>query len=193
MESPTRVDSRSAVERFRRAPIGESRPSLRISFKGDTCPALGIESRPGELVIEATSPNGEIAEWFDDFWWTDVLNRWMNEAITVIIEPTPGAMVHPVVLHHVSMIRRVAPLWRIIGRGFPADLSRPGAIREIVRSGYHEIQLQDGAPGGQKDGKIDLETRNLDEIFAEIRREQQQIGVQRPILVRIPSGIPRKS
>lgn len=188
MDSRTRVEVRSTAERFRRPPVSEKRPSLRIAFSSDGSLPGGADVHPGELVLEATGPTGDIAEWFNDFWWTDVLHRWMDQAMTVVVEPTPVAMVHPVVLHHVAMIRRVAPSWRVIGRGFASDLSHPGSIGDIVQSGYHEIQVQEGPRDCNlicgKTGDI----RPVDEIFAEIRREQQRIGVPRPILVRIPSG-----
>ena len=184
MDARARTEGGTAAERLRRPPVSESPSPVVVRFAGDGCFDTSSGAPPAEFVIEAIGPDGQPAVWFDDYWWTGVLQRWMESALTVVIERSTGAITHPVVLHHVAMIRRVAPAWRVIAKGSAADLSGPDCASQIALSGYHEIHVCDGGEEG-----LHGEVRALEEVFADIRREQQRLGTQRPILVRVPSGM----
>ena len=191
MDDKSRLEARQATERLRRPPSEPRR--IQLSF--DSGGKLGeqIVPAPAELALEATNAEGELAAWFHDGWWTEVIERWGDDPVTIHISPTASALLHMVVLHQLEMIRRVAPTWRIVGHAYRDDLSDEDAIDRLACSPYDEIRVIDQtrhsrAPSGQSS----LGTA-LNEIFGRIRREQTRAGTTRPILVRLPAGASKLS
>jgi len=182
MDAPTRSAIRSESRRKRRPPsTGQGNSDWQVPFCGTGI--LPQSGTPTTLTICVTDEAGELAPWFDDYWWTDVLQRWMDFAVTVAIAPTPSAILHPVVLYHMEMIRRIVPQWRIVGRAFAHEFSTDEGIAQLAASPYHEVHVLDGAARTE-----DADHRPLEEIFAEVRRMQQKLGTRHPILVRLPSN-----
>lgn len=101
-----------------------------------------------ELILELTDEEGELAPWFDDFWWVDVLTRFKNRAVTFHISPTPAALLHPVVLHQLEMICRLEPTWRIVGYAYRKELEQCEADA-VARSPYHQLWVVEGARRGK--------------------------------------------
>jgi len=142
---------------------------------------------PIELTIEATNAEGDLAAWFDDFWWTDVIERWGYEPVTIHLAPTPQALLHPVVLHQMEMVRRVAPRWRTVGHVYSHDVTSDDATESIACSPYHEIRFLDKERRGAVESERQGKALPIDELFGRIRREQSRLRTMRPVLVRIPS------
>ncbi len=151
------------------------------------------DAAPLELTLEVTDADGEIAPWFDDYWWTELINTWGDRTVTIHIAPTLLALQHMVVLHHLDMVCRVAPRWRIVGHGYRDDLDGVDSIAALVKSAYHEIRMIDRPRPGIGIATRKLEGAGLDELFGQVRREQQKLDRTTPTLVRVPSPEPPAS
>ncbi|HRX86197.1 MAG TPA: hypothetical protein P5572_14350 [Phycisphaerae bacterium] len=138
------------------------------------------ETPPSELLLEATDAAGEPAAWLDDFFWMSALQAWSNAPLTVRFLPTPHSLLHPVVLHHVSMLRRVAPQWRVVGHCHVNDLAEDGAINAAAQSPYHELHIAEGAREGEPRPAHPL---RIEDALARIRRIQVANGRTMPIIV----------
>ncbi|UCE61175.1 MAG: hypothetical protein JSU63_05380 [Phycisphaerales bacterium] len=188
MDSDSSVEQRRATQQKRRPPGEVVRVTAR--FDSDGVLQEDLTSAPAEVMIEATDSEGEVAVWFDDYWWTDLIERWVDDPITLHITQTPGALLHPVVLHQMEMVGRVAPRWRMVGHSYRSDVSTDDAIESLACSAYHEVRFLDqtrpGAPRSDREG-LDL---SVDELFGRIRREQVRLGATRPVLVRLPAQSP---
>lgn len=147
-----------------------------------------IPSGSVQLIVEATNIDGELAEWFDAHWWSEAIEVWADSQVLVQIEPTPNALLHPVTLQHIEMLRRVVPHWRIVGLGFRDDIATDDAVVTVAHSLYDEVRIEDAdrRPRGQGDRM--LHHRRIEDLFAAIRREQTRVGRTRPVLVRLPSS-----
>ncbi len=188
MDERIETRERNAAESLRRPPSTPRR--LSVSF--DNGHELDLESTPvpSEIAVEATDSAEQLADWFGDVWWSEVVRRWGESAVTVHIRPTPGALLQMVVLYQLEMICRVVPRWRLVGHAFRDDVATDDAIDQLVRSPYDEIRFLDaprhaaGVPGKPgNDGPLDA-------LFGRIRRAQAQIGTKRPILIRLPADAP---
>ena len=184
MDLERRVETRHVVQRSRRAP----REPARIVATFDEGCELGDEVilAPIELTIEPTNAEMETASWFNDFWWTDVIQRWNDCSVTVHIAPTPGALLHPVVLYQLDMLWRVAPNWRIVGHAYTDDIVTDEAIDQLASSPYHEVHFTDQPRPGAPSSDRCTWRRPLEDLFGRIRRAQSRVGAVTPILVRLP-------
>lgn len=135
---------------------------------------------PTELVLETTNDAGEPAAWLDDYFWMPLLQAWSESPLTVRFTASPVALLHPVVLHEVSMLRRVAPQWRLVGHCHVNDLAAEGAINAAAQSPYHEIHIAEGTRPGEPRPAHPL---RLEDALARIRRIQVAAGRTLPIIV----------
>ena len=181
-DTPSLLDG---VRRARRAP--DTPISIKIPLDQDG--KLPSEAVTGSihLTIETTNAGGEHPYWFDDTWWADVITRWADEAVTVIIAPTPSAVLHPVLLYQLEMLRRVVPGWRLVGVAYRTDIDLDQDIRAAATSPYHEFRIIDSPrPGSlQSDRRAD---RAVESLLASLRREQSAANATSPVLVRLPAG-----
>lgn len=184
MLSEAHKETRRAAERRRRPPGNPV--FIRATF--DRGLHLGNEApAPTDLTVEATNADREPAEWFDDVWWTALIELWGNAALTLHIAPTPAALLHPVVLHQIEMVSRVAPRWRIVGHAYRDEVITDDAVEALARSPYHEVRFIDqGTPSARQGDRCDW-APTLQELFGRIRREQSRRRAVRPILVRLPA------
>ncbi len=142
---------------------------------------------PIELAVEVTDAGGLLADWFNDEWWTEVVQRWGDDPVTLRVAPTPGALLHPVVLHYLEMVLRVAPRWRIVGHAYAGDVTTDEAIATAAGSAYHEIRFLDRPrPDASRLNRVDWQLP-LAELFGRIRRAQADMNASTPILVRLPT------
>ena len=185
MDCHARRQIRDSIQSTRRGP---SKP-VYLHVKYDSNGNLGSEIPHGpiELTVEPTGPDGMPAEWFDDIWWTEVVQRWGDDPVTIQIAPTPIAVLHPVVLHHVEMLRRVSPRWRIVSYAYVDDICTDDDIETFTGSLFHEVRfISDPRPGIETSDRF--ESMPLEQLFARIREAQTRRGTSSPILVRLPSG-----
>ena len=144
-------------------------------------------SGPIDLTVEVTTAVGHLSPWFDADWWTDVISRWADEPITIHISPTPAALLHPVTLHHLETLHRVVPRWRIVGHAYLDDVVSPEAVARVARSSYHEVRFVDALRFRSQASDRGIAAPCVEELFAQIRREQASANTTRPILVRLPA------
>jgi len=142
-----------------------------------------------ELTIEATNADQELAVWCEDDWWTDVIVRWADCRVTVRFSPTPGALLHPVILYQLEMLRRVTPNWRLIGYGYRDDVTSFNDVAAIARSWYHEVRFIDQPRPGLVAADRFGSAARLDELFGRVRRAQVDVGMTTPILVRLAGAL----
>lgn len=138
------------------------------------------------IAIEATGPNGALASWFDDLWWAAAVDCWGNDDATLSLTATPDALLHPVVLHEMAMIARAAPRWRTIAYAYADDIRTEDDILALARSAYNEVRFQDSPRPGEATTHRSA-SWSLGELFGQVQRRQRDIGVNRPILVRLPA------
>jgi len=179
------AEIRRATQRSRRGP----REPVQViaTFGGEGGLGNDVPMGPVELTIEATNTKLEIAPWLADEWWTEVIQRWADCPVTVHIAPTPGALLLPVVLHQLQMLRRVTPSWWLVGHAYLDDLPTEDAVAELVKSPYHEVRFIDQPRWGAPERDRFSWAPPLEELFARIRREQTRLGTTAPVLVRLPS------
>ena len=189
MEAWTCSNERRLTESTRQRP--RSRPILCVAAAATGDCGFCEREVPGELHLEATDDLGEAADWFNDNWWMEALERWQDHPLAVHILPTPQALLHPVVVHHIEMLYRVAPRWRRIGHCYVDDVVADEDIRYLAISSYDELRVIDSFRPGT--GKSDSELREVkvEKLIGRVRRVQASVGATRPLLIRVPpAGAP---
>ncbi len=181
-------NERMLAEGTRRKPQG--RPVLHVAAMGtgDCEPHDG--EVPGELHLEATDETGEAADWLEDSWWMEVLNRWHAHPLAIHILPTPRALLHPVVVHHLEMLYRVAPQWRRIGHCYVDDVVEDGDIRRLASSSYDEVRVIDSFRPSTGKSEAQLRDIKVEKFLGRVMRAQSSIGATRPMLIRVPAQAP---
>ncbi len=188
MKSEDSSQLRARTEESRRRPQIISEVHVSLGGIGEIEETK--DTGPVHLNIEATDQHGDVAAWFDDFWWTELLQRWTNRMVTVQIAATPHAALHPVIVYHMDMLDRVAPRWRMIAYAYASDFADTDDVQAIARSPFHEVRFIDGQrPLAKSLGQRMTSEVQLDVLFGDIRRVQARIGATRPILTRLPSTV----
>jgi hypothetical protein len=203
MMNPFCEEQRQATARRRVRP-GVS-THLTIPFAGVEHIDPGPKGYPDELLLEVTDAKGEPASWFHDEWLTLLVQAWGECPLTVTIADTPEALLHPLVLHEMLMLRRMAPQWRLVGRGRFSAIQREEDIDQAGRTPYHVLRLVDdvtsivagpgrGAPPRDRAdrdvdraGHIPGARKSAASIVAGIRAAQAAAGLTTPIIVRVPT------
>lgn len=185
MDIEGRSQIRNDVQSSRRGP-GQPH-SLHFSHDCQGKLSKDIPHGSIEITVEPTDPDGMLSEWFDDSWWMDVVQRWVDDAVIIHIAPTPIAVLHPVVLHHIEMLRRVCTRWRIVGYAYNNDICTNDDIEAFVASHFHEVRFIDETRFGMAISNR-MEPLPLEKLFASIRNLQASKGAKLPVLVRLPAG-----
>lgn len=149
MDAGMREDRRRLTSQRRARP---TKPQ-RIYFPAD---GLGecMEVQPDvplELCIEATDAHGIVVPWLTDEWWIRTHSFCKDRLVTVVILPTPGALLDPLVLHHFVMVRRIAPKWRIIGYAPCSDVTFEPDVNRWINTPYDEIRFTDAGAAPHSD------------------------------------------
>jgi hypothetical protein len=187
-KEPKGMETSSWVDQRRDAAARRQRPpqqqGIRIEAASDGSIGPTDAPTPTDLYIEATAPDGETAAWFDDWWWMECFSRWKNDRVIIHIQPTPAALLHPVVLHHVEMVRRIAPNWRVIGLCWLGELDLEASPEAIARSPYHEVRITDAPmPQGPNEANPNRPA-TVPDLVGAVRRAQKLIGRTLPVLTR---------
>jgi len=208
MNPEERVEARFSTLARRRPPGGVHTLQVDLASEG-RLPEM-METGRWEVHITATDSEVRLAPWLDEGWWADLIARAPEDHVTVRFAPAPesaattGCLIHPIVLQHVRMLRRVVPRWRLVGCGHADEVRLDEEVRELAGSMYHEVRIQDRAgsradaepcAGGDKresktphDPGCAVSPRTCEQLFADVRRAQAELGVSTPILIRVPSG-----
>lgn len=180
MNAPEWTDIRQTTQRSRHAP--RTPVSIRATFAAGYEPDDHVIGNPIELTLEITNDENELAEWLHDQWWTRIIRGLADRCVTLCIRPTRGALLHPVVLHHLDMLRRVTPEWRLVGLAYLEDVTSDAAIEQVAGSPYHEVRfLGASRPGGASPDRS-TEQPLVAELFGRIHEAQAQEGVETPVL-----------
>jgi hypothetical protein len=91
---------------------------------------------------------------------------------------------HPVVLHHVAMVKRVAGDWRVVGYGYSHEISGDAAIERLATSAYDEVRLVDGPRPNCPATAAARYALRIEDLFGRVRRIERERGASRPVLVR---------
>ena len=182
LENSASARARIATQGTRRRPTGDSR--LEVRFDEVLAVGIAADGPPAEVLIHATNSEGEIAPWLTDEWWMEMVGRWADEPLVVQVMPTPGALLHSVVLAQVEMLRRVAPAWRLIGHAHVAELHSEESVRLVAASPYHEIRVPAESPPTDAKSPSQRPAR-IEQVFSRIRERQQELGATKPILIRL--------
>lgn len=176
---------RSLTERRRHRP----REPLHVDVRFDGTTNFPEEATPGpvELRLEATNDEGALAEWCGDDWWAIVLQRWGDDEVAVRVEPTPGALFHPILRYQMEMLRRVAPRWRLIGHMFRDDVVDGETLGILATAPYHEIRVFDDRRPSVVDAPRTAFVATCAELFARVRERQNKAGLISPVMVRLPA------
>jgi hypothetical protein len=188
MDQEAIMEVREATRRLRRPPVNPVHLRVPVESNGEL--AEEVPSGPVELTVEVTDGEGRPADWLDDGWWTTAIERWGEDTITVHIAPTPDALLHPLTLHQLEMLRRVAPRWRLVGHIFAESVNSESDVGLIAASPYDQVRFLDSSCSPQARSNGERPGPLVEEILGKIRREQAELGVTRPVLVRLPSSKP---
>ncbi len=173
----TRRDS----TRQRRGPKPGSRVTVAYSSDGKI-PSVAMST----LLIEATDHAGEVANWLDDAWWSRLFRQCASDPLTIEIAPTHGALLHPVVLHQLEMVRRIVANWRVIGEGYAGDFRTEDEIVQLVTGPYHELRLHDGGHPDTIDCDPPEFVMGVDDLIKLLRSQIDGTPFASPTLVRLP-------
>ncbi|MCP4246583.1 MAG: hypothetical protein GY778_06005 [bacterium] len=182
MNAWMRNDTRDGVEASRRRPATPQQFTFAANLDAHVMPDR--LDGPAEFFIEATDADETVATWLDDVWWLEVLRRWKDARLTVHVLPSPAALLHPVVLHQVSMVKRIAPEWRLLAHGYLGDISGTAAIEILAGSAYDEVRLSDRPRPTAAADPPNPHPLRLNDLFSRVRQIQRTRGATRPILVR---------
>jgi hypothetical protein len=163
---------------------------LEAKFDEDRVVDVDDDYKPDEVEVHATNEDGEVADWLTDHWWYQFLQPWAEVPVTVRIMPTPGGLLHPVVLSQMEMLRRVAPRWRLVAYAYPDELPTHEEAATLARSAYHEVRFYAQARSTDETAHLAAESRPIEQLFGDIRRIQGEAGVTQPILIRLATTTP---
>jgi hypothetical protein len=184
----TRGEERLDAQRRRLRP--REPVCLEAKFDEDRVVDVDDDYEPDEIAVHTTNEQGNVADWLTDHWWYQFLQPWGEVPVTVKIMPTPGALLHPVVLSQMEMLRRVASRWRLVAYAYADELHADEEAATLARSAYHEVRFYAQARPTDETAHLAAESRPIEQLFADIRRIQAEAGVTRPILVRLASTTP---
>ncbi|MCP4593762.1 MAG: hypothetical protein GY842_23765 [bacterium] len=187
MEAWTRLTERKLTEGTRqRSP---ARPLLLVTAEGMGELDTPSDDPPSAIHLETTHPDGEVVEWFDDYWWMDVIKRWEKHPVAIHILPTPGALLHPVVLHHLEMLFRVAQRWRRVGHCYVSDVISDEDVQRLAMSTYEEVRVIDAfRPGTLRSGAETREVK-VEKLIGQLMRVRSPFSGSRPVLIRVPAEV----
>jgi hypothetical protein len=188
MDAWMQDERRAAVQSARKRPSAPHRRTFTAEGDGKHGPEDAPP--PTDLFLEATHPSGEIATWFDDIWWMESLRRWRDLPLVIHLVPSEAALLHPVVLHQVAMVARVAPNWRVVGYGYATEIGGDAAIERLATSTYDEIDFVEGLRPGGPGSAPPRHALRIQDLFSRVRRIQRELGATRPVLVRAKSVPP---
>lgn len=190
MDAWMQNEQRDRVAATRKRPAPPHRLTVTALGEGGHGPEDGPP--PTELLLETTDPTGEIAEWLDDVWLMEALRLWGDRRLVIRVLPSEAALLHPVVLHQLTMFKRVAPNWRAVGYGYCGELCGEAAVEALACSAYDEVHLVEGARSMWARAEPAVHSFRIEDLFKRIRQNQRARGVTRPILVRATSlpGVP---
>jgi hypothetical protein len=167
MNSRIRDCEREMTAQRRRRP-GTGR-AIFIPFNGLDDFTADPSDPPAEIALEATGQHGETAIWLDDFFWLSLLKPWSQFPVTIRFHATPDSLLHPVILHQLNMLRRVAPAWRIVGECTADYLADPDRLHTAALSAYHELHVVDDPQGASP---TSVTSSELDNMLAQMRQIQ---------------------
>ncbi len=184
MESPSLLERRKVARSRRRRPTGMQVRVLVATGDG----ALGPETgpTPTDLRLETTYEDGSIVAWFDDYWWIELLRRWKERPLTIHMLPTADALLHPVVLHELEMVRRLTTPWRLIGHCYLSDIGHPSLLRRVAVNPYDEIRVIDADRPSTESFETAAAVLTLSEIFERVHEIQRDEQIPKPLLTRAP-------
>ena len=185
MDVITSEQNRMVATARRRAPGGIKTVHIKADSDGTLGDELGLF--PTDIRIEATYDDGQIATWFSDDWWIELLQRYKDRPLTLHMMPTAEALLHPIVLHELEMVRRLQTPWRLIGHCYLSDIGHPMLISKIVASPYDEIRVV--TENRPNNGKAVLRTSQLSlaELLERVKSQQMAEQSVYPLLTRAPS------
>lgn len=180
----------SLMERRKVAAARRHRPAgtqVRV-FPADGDGAHGPDTapRPTDLHLETTYEDGLAVTWFDDNWWLETLRRWKDSPLTIHIQRTPDALLHPIVVHELEMVRRLVVPWRLVGHCYLSDIGHPLLLPRVAVSEYDEIRIIDTERPHTGDFEALPAKMALPEVFQRVRDIQAAEQVSRPLLTRAP-------
>ena len=159
---------------------------LELPAVGDGSHGGEVGPYPEELKLECTHENGQLCEWFDDHWWLEALKRWKDVSLAIHIQPTPDALLHPVVSHELEMIKRMRCPWRLIGHCYLSDVAHPLLIQRVAVNHYDEIRIVDRNREASSAYEAKLAPLTLNEVFEQVRQIQSVEKVSAPLLTCAP-------
>jgi hypothetical protein len=142
--------------------------------------------RPSELRLETTYPGGRIVEWFEDNWWLETLRLWKDRRLAIHILPTPDALLHPIVLHEIEMIRRMETPWTVIGHCYLSDVNHPTLVSRVATSPYDEVRIIDALRPVTDEYDVRPGKFSIAEFLDQVRAAQITERAVTPLLTKAP-------
>jgi len=96
---------------------------------------------PDEVLVAATDERGALVRWWRPEWWSRRLAGWSRIGLTVVVLPTPGALLHEAVVGQLAEVRGARPYWRFVGCSDGAALASMEAIHKALTGPYDELRI----------------------------------------------------
>ncbi len=176
-------DRRIATAR-RRPPAGTKTTLVEATSDGDITNELGMF--PTDIRLETTFDNGQISPWFVDDWWIAMLRRFKDHSLSLHVLPTTDALLHPIVMHELEMVRRLQTPWRLIGHCYLDDVGHSMLVHKISLAPYDEIRVIT-ADRPQDDRSVKRVAQlSFEELAKRVRTQQIAEKMVYPLLTRAP-------
>lgn len=184
MDVITAEKDRQVATARRRPPSGTKTIHIKADSDGDITDELGLY--PTDIKLEATLEDGQIAQWFSDDWWIDMLQRFKDRSLSLHIMPTTDGLLHPIVLHELEMVRRLQTPWRLIGHCYLGDVGHSMLVSKVSLSPYDEIRVIP-ADRPESDRTVKREAQlTFEELAEQVRTVQIAEKTVYPLLTRAP-------
>ncbi len=185
MDVITSEQNRTVTAARRRAPAGTKTIHIKADSNGSLGDELGMF--PTDIRIDCTYDDGQITTWFSDDWWIDLLQRFKDRSLNLHIMPTAEALLHPIVLHELEMVRRLQTPWRLIGHCYLSDVGHPMLVNKIVFSPYDEIRIVTDERPCNGSAVKQSASLSLAELLDRVKTQQIADRTVYPLLTRAPA------
>jgi len=152
--------------------------------QGTATPEPAVSRPPSALWLEATDSQGQLASWWSGDWWGRCLASWGRAAVTVVLLPTPGAILMPAVLEQLGRVCVAARKWRLIAQTRGDELASTAAVDRLLRTPYHEVEFlagDDVLPGRGR-GYVAWRAQRILAVMKQVVELRGARGLTRPLV-----------
>ncbi|MHC4444779.1 MAG: hypothetical protein ACYTF1_24420 [Planctomycetota bacterium] len=138
LQKPSRWETHRQKTGSKRTPL-TAPATVRITYESTPNVSLFACRAPAECLLAATDSQGSIAPWFTTEFFQHMIEHWGGQKLTLRLQATRGAILHPKIIDQMNRIRSQGPNWRLIAESNGSGLANTPALDRLLTSPYHEI------------------------------------------------------